>query len=143
MSSICDPVYDSISQMSLTPAPVVDIGPMNLRQVFEEKQQLVSVRPISSTFQQMGGVRNVANGNFTGRCWRQRKEVYEGAVIVKVRIWIKDKACNGLLTLVDDQRGRIEVSGTIRIKEEGTQEIWNMVPQYTFVFDLYMGTNQI
>ena len=110
--------------MSLLPASVVDIGPMNFRQVLEEKQKLISVRPIPSTSQQTGGIRNVVNGNFTGRCrrGRRRKEVFEAVQVgVIMRIWGKNKAINGLLTLVDDQRGRIEVSGAIRINEEVTQ----------------------
>ena len=97
------PVSDSVGEMSSTLASVVDIEPMNFRQVCEEKQQLISVRPISSTFQQMGSIRNVANGNFTGRCRCRRKKVHK--VIVKIRIWDKDEVFNGLLTLVDDQRG--------------------------------------
>ena len=73
--------------MSLLPASVVDIGPMNFRQVLEEKQELISVRPISSTFQQTGGIRNVVNGNFTGRCRRRLEEVFEAVqVVVKTRI---------------------------------------------------------
>lgn len=108
--------------MSLLPASVVDIGPMNFGQVFEEKQQLISVRPISSTFQQTGGIRNVVNGKFTGRRRRRRKEVFEAVQVgVKMRIWGNDKAINGLLTLVDYQSGRIEVSRAIRINEEVTQ----------------------
>jgi hypothetical protein len=137
-------VHNSIGQISLTPASVVDIKPMNFRQVAEEKQQFMSVRPISSTFQQTGGIRNVINGNFTGWCPRcRRKEVYKAGIVVRIRIWVKDKAFNGLLTLVDNQRGRIEVSGAIRIKEEVTHPNWNVVPQDILVFDLSVDTNQI
>jgi hypothetical protein len=136
-------VNNSDAQMSLTPASVVDIEPMDFGQVFEEKQQLISVRPISSTFQQMGGICNAANGNFTGQCQRWLKEAYEAICLVIIRFWVKDKAFNGLLTLVDNQRGRIEVSGAIRIKEEVTHPNWNTVPQEIFVFRLYWDTNQI
>jgi hypothetical protein len=127
--------------MSLTPASVVNIEPMNFRQVFKEKQQLMSIRPVCSTFQQTGGIRNVAIGSFTRRCWRRGKEVYE-AVIVRIRSWVEEKAFNSLSTLVDDQRGRIEVSAAIRIKEEVTHPIQNIVSQDIFVFDLFMDTNQ-
>jgi len=137
------PVHNSIGQTSLTTAPVVDIEPMNFRQVFQKKQQLISVRPACSTFQQTSGIRNVANANFTGRYRRRRKEVYQIVVPIKIRIWVKDKAFNGLLALVNDQRSRIEVSGAIRIKEEVTHPIWNVVAQDIFVFHLSMDTNQI
>ena len=116
---------------------------MDFRQVFEEKQQLIAVRPISSTFQQMGSIRNAANGNFTGQCQRRLKEAYEAICLVIIRFWVKDKAFNGLLTLVDNQRGRIEVSGAIRIKEEVAHPNWNTVPQEIFVFHFYWDTNQI
>jgi len=104
----------------------------------------MSVRPIYNTFQQTGGIRSVANGNFARRCQRfpNLKEVYK-ASIVGIRIWVKDKTFNGLLTLVDDQRGRIEVSGAIMIKEEVMHANWNIVSQDIFVFDLFMDTNQI
>jgi hypothetical protein len=127
-----------MGEISLTLAYVVDIEPTNFRQVFEEKQQLRSMGPISSTFQQMGGIRNVANGNFARRCRPRRKEVYE-AVVIRIRRWVKDEAFNGLLTLVEDQRGQIEVSAAIRIKEEVMHQ--NMVPKDIFVFHLLTGTN--
>jgi hypothetical protein len=78
----------------------------------------------------MGGIRNVVSGNFTelGYCRRRRKEVYEAVDVVRLRIWVKDKAINGLLTVVNNQRGRIEVSGAIRIQEEVTYPKWNIVP---------------
>ena len=129
--------------MSLIPTSVVDIEPGNFRQVVEEKQQLISARPISSTFQQTGGICNIANGNFTGRCRRRHKEVYEVVVLVKFGIWIKDKAFNGILTLVDDQRGRIKIPGAIWVKKEVTQPNWNIVPQDISVFHPSMDTNQI
>ena len=123
---------DSVGEMSSTPVSVVDIEPMNFRQVFEEKQQLMSVRSISSIFQQTGGIRN---GNFTRPWWRQHEEVVEFVVPdnLKISIWVKDQAFNGLLTLVDNQRGRIEVSAASRIKEEVTDPNWNTVPQEIFV----------
>ena len=139
-------MHDSVGEMSSTPVSVVDIEPMNFRQVFEEEQQLVSVRPTSSIFQQTGGIRNVINGNFTrAECCpkRRHKEVYEAADFAKTRIWVKDKAFNGLLTVVDDQRGRIEESGAIRVKEEVTQPIRNSVLQDIFGFDHRMGMNQV
>jgi hypothetical protein len=88
---------DCVGEMSSTPVSGVDIEPRNFRQVFEEKLQLISVRPI---FQQTGGIRN---GNPTGPC--RRKEACEAVAGVKITIWLKDKAFNGLSTLVDDQRG--------------------------------------
>ena len=103
----------------------------------------MSVRPISSTFQQMGGIRNVAN--FTEQCRRLRKEVYEAIVHVRMStgIWVTGNVFNGLLILVDDQRGRIEVSGASGIKEEVTHPRWDVVLQDIFVFGLSMDTNQI
>jgi len=133
-------MHDSISETSSNPVSVVDIEPINFRQVFEEKQQLMSVRPISSTLQQTGGIRN---GNFSRECWCRRKEVDEAFILVKIKIWVKDKVFNGLLTLVDDQRGQIEVSGAIGIKEEVTHPIWSIVLQDIFVFDLFMDMNPI
>ena len=114
---------------------------MNLRQIFEEKQQLMSVRPTSSTLQQMGGIRN---GNFT-RQRRRRwcKEVYEAIVRVRMRIGVKELVFNSLLTLVDDQRDRIEVSGTSGIKEEVIRPHRSIVPQDIFVVGLFMHTKQI
>jgi hypothetical protein len=95
---------------------------------------------MSSTFQQMGSIRNVANGNFTDR----RKEVYEGVeALAQIRTWVRDNAFNGLLTLVDHQRGRVQVSGAIGIKEEVMQPKWGIVPQDIFVLDLLRDTNQI
>ena len=136
-------MHNSVGQMPSTRASGVDIEPMNFGQVFKEKQQLISIRPISSTFQQIGGIRNVTKGNFTGRCGHRRKEVYEAVGLVQIRSWVKDEAFNGLLTLVEDQRGRIEVSGAIRIKEEVTHPTWNIVLQDTFVFHLYRDMNPI
>jgi len=138
------PVHDSIGQISSTLVSVpVDIEPMNFRQVFKKKQQLMSVRPISSTFQKMGGLRNVAN--FTEQCRRWLKEGYEAIVHVRMStgIWVTGNVFNGFLTLVDDQRGRIEVSGASRIKEEVTHPRWDVVLQEMFVFGLSMDTNQI
>ena len=90
---------------------------MNFRQIIKEEQQLISVRPISSTFQQTSGIRNVANENVTEQSRRRCKEVREiiRVIRVRIRIWVTDKAFNGLSTLVDDQRGRIEVPGAIRV----------------------------
>jgi hypothetical protein len=140
-------VHDSVDEISLISSilvSVVDIEPVNFRQVFEEEQQLMSVRPTSSTFQQMGGIRNAIDGNFTQYCPKRRhKEVYEAAGFVKTRIWVKDKAFNGLLTVVDDQRGRIEGSGAIRVKEEVTQPIRNRVLQDIFGFDHRIDMNQV
>ena len=99
------------------------------------------VRPISSTFQQTGGICNVANG--TGQCQRRCKEVWETVGFARIWICVKDKVFNGLLTLVNNQRGRIEVSGATRIKEEVTHPSWNIIPQDTFVCDLCMDTNQM
>ena len=77
----------------------------------------------------MGGIRNVVSGNFTGLGWcrRWRKEVYEAVDVMRIRVWVKNKAINGLLTVVDNQRGRIEVSGATRIQEV-TYPKWNIVP---------------
>ena len=98
------------------------------------------VRPICSTFQQTGCIRN---GNFTRWCRHRRKEAYKVFGLVQSRMWVKDKAFNGFLTLVDDQRGQIEVSGAIGIKEEVTHPIWSIVLQDIFVFDLFMDMNPI
>ena len=123
---------DSVGQISSIPVSVVDIEPMNFRQVFEEKQQLMSVRSISSIFQQTRGIRN---GNFTRPCRQRHEEVVDVVVRdnLKISIWVKDQAFNGLLTLVDNQRGQIEVSAASRIKEEVTDPNWNIVPQEIFV----------
>ena len=59
-----------------------------------------------------------------------------------MRIWVKDEVLNDLLTLVNDQRGWIEVSGAIRIKEEVTHKTRNIVRQDIFAFDPVMDTNQ-
>ena len=103
----------------------------------------MSVRPISSTFQQMGGIRHAFNESSTGRRYRWCKEECDTVIIERISIWVKDKAFNGRLTTVDDQRGRIEVLGAIRIKEEGTRPLWNIVPQDIFGIDLFMDMNQI
>ena len=123
---------DSVGQISSIPVSVVDIEPMNFRQVFEEKQQLMSVRSISSIFQQTRGIRN---GNFTRPCRQRHEEVVDVVVSdnLKISIWVKDQAFNGLLTLVNNQRGQIEVSAASRIKEEVTDPNWNIVPQEIFV----------
>ena len=126
---------DSVGEMSSTLVSVVDIEPRDFRQVFEEKLQLISVRRI---FQQTGGIRN---GNFIGLCRHKEKCEAEGGV--RITIWLKDKALNGLLTLVDDQRGRIEVSGAIRIKDEVTNPRLKIVPQDIFVFHYCMDMNPI
>ena len=55
-----------------------------------------------------------------------------------MRSWVKDKAFNGPLTRVDDERGRIEVSGAIRIQEEATHPNWNIVVQDIFAIDRSM-----
>jgi len=70
--SSTNPVDDSVGQTSPTLTTIANIKPMNFRQVFQEKQQLISVRPVSSTFQQTGDICNVANGDL---CRRRRKEV--------------------------------------------------------------------
>ena len=126
---------DSVGKMSSIVIFVVDIEPRDFRQVFEEKLQLISVRRI---FQQTGGIRN---GTLTGPY--RRKEAYEVADGVIIKIWLKDNAFNGLTTLVDDQRGRIEVSGAIRIKDKVTDPKLKMVPQDTFVFHHFMDMNPI
>ena len=126
---------DSVGEISSTVVSVVDIEPRDFRQVFEEKLQLISVRRI---FQQTGGIRN---GNFIGLC--RHKEECEAEDGARITIWLKDKAFNGLLTLVDDQRGRIEVSGAIRIKDKVTDPKLKMVPQDTFVFHHFMDMNPI
>ena len=126
---------DSVGEMSSTIVSVVNVEPRDFRQAFEEKLQLISVR---RNFQQTGGIRN---GNFIRLC--RHKEACEGRGGAKITIWLKDKAFNGLLTLVDDQRARIEVSGAIRIKDEVTDPKLKMVPQDTFVFHHFMDMNPI
>ena len=42
--------------------------------------------------------------------------MYEAVGRVRIGIWVEDKGFNGLLTLVDDQRAQIEVSGATRIR---------------------------
>ena len=134
-------MHDSVGDMSSTPvSQVVDIEPINFRQVFKEEQQFVSVRPISSTFQQTG---SIANETFNERRGHRHKEVYKAAGLVKTRIWVKDKAFNSLLTAVDDQRGGIQGLGARSGKEEVTQPIWNIVLQDIFGFDHYMHMNQV
>ena len=126
---------DSVGEISSALVSVVDIEPRDFRQVFEEKLQLISVRRI---FQQTGGIRN---GNFI-ELFRHKEEC-EAEGGARITIWLKDKAFNGLLTLVDDQRGRIEVSGAIRIKDEVTNPRLKMVPQDIFVFHHCMDINPI
>ena len=123
---------DSVSQTSLRPTSGIDIEPMNIGQVSEEKQQVVAVRPIFNMFQQTGGM-----GNFT---IFRHKEMPRG---VGITIWCNE-CFNGLLTLVDEPRGRIETLGAFRIKEEVVQPAGNTVPQNTFVLDpLMLDVNQV
>jgi hypothetical protein len=121
-----------VSEISVSPISCVDIKPINFGQVSQEKQQVFAVSSFSDMFQQTSGI-----GNFTR--WLHKEILGR----IGNTIW-RDESPNGPLTLVDDPRGRIETSGAIRIKEEVTQPMRNIVPQDMFVFDLFVSDmNQI
>ena len=123
------PLYDFMSQYSFIPTSGIDIKPLNSRQVLEEKQQVIAVRPIFSMFQQTGGI-----GNFM--------ILHKEPIRTETAICC-NKCFNGPLTLSGDQRGWIEALRAVRIEDKVTQPRGDRVPQEKFVVDHCMlGMNQ-
>jgi len=113
-----------MSQGSLRPILGIDIKPMNFRQVSEEGQQFITVRPIFNMLQQTAG-RGSCIVSSTGKEKQGR---------MRVTIW-SDGGFNGPLTLADDQRGWIKISTAARIKEKVMQPTGNEVQQDIFIID--------